>query len=567
MNAPASSIAAVAPECTAAPSLLAGATDRVKSIVQRAFGLRRPAPLDEHQRRFVTFCEGQWKPRTDGGEPLLLMHQTEWYPSILAYSYFTNALARRNGQALGSFGFERSARPLNRLFSAFGAQRILGPRELRRHEKPARRLAAEIFRGLRSRRDVANIHVEGIALGDLIYDSYLRYHVCSTADLTDRRLLSTIEDALTRFFAGRELLDRRNVSMLLIDHGVYVDGGVLARLAIERGIPVYHLPYKPAVMLQLDPALFPHHVEGPGSAPAGMRSPKLPLPFHRFREMFAALPGAEQAALRARGRERLQQRLSGQFDFRVLVGGSAYQAATAGERALTESGRPRIAVMLHDFCDAPHAYRDLLFADHYEWTCWLFERAAQSGCDWYAKPHPNSAHDKGKAQLNDRVIGELKARFPHIHFLPPSVSNRQLIEEGVHAVFTGYGTVGHEFAFVGIPVVNAGDNPHINYGFNFHPRSIAELGELVDNAGELSLSIDPEEVAEFAYMRSVHFANREYHTVDFVPARMEESPEAFRRIGSSEILSCVAEEPEQKHAAIEEYLDRVYADRRHVLPA
>jgi hypothetical protein len=281
--------------------------------------------------------------------------------------------------------------------------------------------------------------------------------------------------------------------MILVDHAVYMDAGILSRLAILHGIPVYQLPYQPVSLLRLDPVAFPHHVAGPGSPEAGQRTAKLALPYHHFRNVFAALPEAGRAERRKIGREKLENRLSGKFDFRVLFGGSAY-ARTEGPQVLAATGRPRIVVMMHDFCDAPHAYRDLIFEDHFQWVVWLFERVTHSGCVWYAKEHPNSAHDHAKAALNRRTTDELKTRFPHIRFLPPNVSNLQLIEEGVSAIFTGYGTVGHEFAYAGIPVVNAGDNPHINYGFTDHPQTVGELAALVDGAGELRFTGDRAEI-------------------------------------------------------------------------
>jgi hypothetical protein len=81
-----------------------------------------------------------------------------------------------------------------------------------------------------------------------------------------------------------------------------------------------------------------------------------------------------------------------------------------------------------------------------------------------------------------------------------------LVNSGFAAAFTAYGTVGHEFPYFGIPVVNAGDNPHIDYGFCAHPRSRQELGEIVRkiDAGDFHLPLSRPEILEFYYMHNLY---------------------------------------------------------------
>jgi hypothetical protein len=539
--------------------------NRASALFGRLTGRASGTPLDEPSREFADFCRHRWPGRASAGRPLILMHQIEWYPAILCYAFVAQALARRGGAALASYGFGRTGRPLDELFASFGAASILGPRQLERFAPRANKLAGEIFAGLRTRRDVVNITIEGFSIGDLIYDSYLRYYFCATVDLEDVRLRDVIAGALMRFFASRELLETREVAMVFVDHAVYMDGGVLARLAIARGIPVFHVPYNPATLLPIDPATFQAEPGDPRGRPAGIGSCKLVLPYHLFGKVFASLPAAGRAERLQRGRANLESRLSGKFDPGVLTGGSAYHAAS-GPRVTSNSGRPKVLVMLHDYCDAPHAFRNLLFEDHYQWSAWLFERSAQTPYEWYVKPHPNAAHDVSKGQVNNVITAEFRERFPHLHFVPPGTSNRQLISEGISAIFTGYGTVGHEFAFFGVPAVTAGDNPHVNWNFNFNPRSIEELAGYVDRAGELTADIDVTEIEEYAYMRYLHYYDRSFHTVSFVPPGMEENPETFRQVAGSGIFRTALENPDAREAQLDEYLERLFADGRHRLP-
>jgi hypothetical protein len=95
--------------------------------------------------------------------------------------------------------------------------------------------------------------------------------------------------------------------------------------------------------------------------------------------------------------------------------------------------------------------------------------------------------------------------------LPADSSHRQLIAEGIDVALTVYGTIGFEYAALGVPVINASvHNPHIAYDFNLHPRSVAEYECLLLNLEELSLSIDKRQVYEYYFMQHI------YHSVNWL---------------------------------------------------
>ena len=91
--------------------------------------------------------------------------------------------------------------------------------------------------------------------------------------------------------------------------------------------------------------------------------------------------------------------------------------------------------------------------------------------------------------------------------MPPTVSNLQIAKEGVSAMFTMYGTAGHEFAQLGVPVVNAADNPHIAYPLNYHPATIEEYADLIRRADRLTSSTNPDDVAVYVYMNYYYIYN------------------------------------------------------------
>jgi hypothetical protein len=71
-------------------------------------------------------------------------------------------------------------------------------------------------------------------------------------------------------------------------------------------------------------------------------------------------------------------------------------------------------------------------------------------------------------------------------------------------MFTVYGTAAHEFAYMGIPVVTAADNPQVAYDFNLHAKSLEEYRSYLLNADKIKINIDKSQIEEFCYMHYIH---------------------------------------------------------------
>ena len=84
--------------------------------------------------------------------------------------------------------------------------------------------------------------------------------------------------------------------------------------------------------------------------------------------------------------------------------------------------------------------------------------------------------------------------------VPADTSFHQLAKDGISHVLTCYGSVGHECPLLGMAVINAGNNPHMCYDFNYHPKSLKEYESLLLNLSVVNKKINIDEVYEFYYM-------------------------------------------------------------------
>ena len=138
----------------------------------------------------------------------------------------------------------------------------------------------------------------------------------------------------------------------------------------------------------------------------------------------------------------------------------------------------------------------MIFEDMYEWIKFLINFSKKKNYDWYIKLHP------AEYDLNLHKMKNLLKGFKEFVILPNSISHTQLIDEGINCALTVFGSIGHEYPYFGIPVINAGDNPHLGYDFNFHPKNKEDYSKLLNRINKLKIPKNStKKIHEFYYMK------------------------------------------------------------------
>jgi hypothetical protein len=163
---------------------------------------------------------------------------------------------------------------------------------------------------------------------------------------------------------------------------------------------------------------------------------------------------------------------------------------------LKKNNKIKVLIAAHDFTDAVHGMGDMIFEDMYEWIKFLINFSKKKNYDWYIKLHP------AEYDLNLHKMKNLLKGFKEFVILPNSISHTQLIDEGINCALTVFGSIGHEYPYFGIPVINAGDNPHLGYDFNFHPKNKEEYTKLLNRINKLKIPKNStKKIHEFYYMK------------------------------------------------------------------
>ena len=419
----------------------------------------------------------------------MLFDLTDANDHIYCMSYVAGYLAKKLGTSAATFWFARGffnrlglpRRRLEKTFESFGAKMGASFATEPQYRVAAEKFAVETLRTIKTKMDFVNLAIDDVRVGHFIYDTYLRGGKC-TLDFTDPALKTCLCDAYVIFQICKDYFQKNDVKALFTLHYVYMWSGIPVAFAISRKVPVFVFSTEPLFLHELTTEICTDEN------------------YLQYRQIFAAFPEADKVRFREQARNQLLERLSGKVDSGIAYmlaedrNGLTGYGPKSAEPLFKNTGRPRCVVLLSCFFDAPHGYRYMLFPDHWEWLQWLLKIAAETPFDWYVKPHPAGLPG------NDEFVDKLQQQFPHITFLPRTASNRQLAEEGIAAMFSVYGTAGHEFAYMGVPVVHAGDNSHFGYDFTFNPTTVEEYEGYVRNADRLRPDLNKAKIEEFFYM-------------------------------------------------------------------
>jgi hypothetical protein len=320
--------------------------------------------------------------------------------------------------------------------------------------------ARRIWRSLRSKESLLDLTVAEIKVGDLIYDTYLRFAPAATIDLRSRYLWIVIWQTLRELRAARAYMSDRKPRMFITTFSTYIQHGVAARVALAAGVKVFTFGNFQEFYKQLHPTDLAH-----------TRNPD------NYRSGFAKLEDSAEKMVRAQ--RALAARLSGTIDVPMAyMRRSAYQSVTALPEGISGS----LVLFLHDFFDSPHCYRWMIFPDFWDWATFTLDLARQSGIRVFAKPHPN------QIVSSKSVVRQLTSKYPEVTWLSEDTSNVQLADAGMACAVTLYGSVAHEMAYLGVPSIAAGHNPHISYTFCHTARDRGEYSRLILNYRSLPRS-------------------------------------------------------------------------------
>lgn len=450
--------------------------EKLGSIVRVLKSLMAPYQPSSEEACFIRENDKYWKP-SPGPAGIVVETALSMPASLLEKFTIAKLIEERTGLSTivlinSIFGSTSRAFSLAQSFAfvhfAFIWRRYLNPLEI----LVCLFGALKIIFDHRDGRTLSDLKLNNIQVGDLIYDTLIRYRPQSfTVDrLSIRKHLRLIFRAVFNFRYSLRLMRSGDIKAVVTSHTVYAEFGILCRVAHHFG----------AVVVLKDMDVF--RVYGTS---ADICEHFLRITSDEF------LASAQDPSKQKEADTYFERRLGGQVDQVDLKNAygnkKLYSKADLIKEYRAAPDKKFIFVLAHAFSDAPHVGGNLLFQDYYIWLKeTLVALSRNSEVNVFVKPHPSS-YMWGEKGAVETLIDELS--ISNIFVTPVDFSTLS-IRDIADCVVTARGTGGVEYAGFGIPVITCADGFYSGFGIAHEAKSLAAYYEML--AGVASLArLDP----------------------------------------------------------------------------
>lgn len=337
--------------------------------------------------------------------------------------------------------------------------------------------AFRIWYKVKSKNEILNLNYNNILIGDLIYDTYLRFRISATVNVSDPYLFYYIFSAIRVVESCERIVLINKVTKYFCSYTTYIQHGVPVRVFLKNHIPVYSSGNLQQLFKKLslnDYLQTANH-------------------FNYYNDFLKITNKGECLSY---SRRVLNSKFSGNIDSSI-----SYMKKSAFDKDESSILMPEFdgVIFLHDFFDSPHIYSNLLFNDFYDWVVHTLELVTKHHLRVAVKPHPNQIIE------SQNILNKLKKEYTNIKWLDAELSNIVIFNSGIKFGISVYGTILHELAYFGINPICAGDNPHASFDFIHKPKNIQEYDYFILNYLNLKMPSNYKALVEiFFYMHNLH---------------------------------------------------------------
>lgn len=427
---------------------------------------------DNNEKQFIKHNIEVFSSLKINSEKKILVEFTPLQHCVLSWSYIANILASQKNASIYTYGPVEKIPSLSlmKIYKSFNVQGYISEKISKEEYKEVYKDAINIYHTLNNKKQLQQLKYKKYGIGQDVYETYL-INGHPTVDLNDQKLFNFLLQAMIKVHYWDRYFGTNDVSAVIVSHDCYL-GNIIRRVANKYNVDVYQVTTSWGVKL----------FEGYNSG----------TNFKYYHKLYEQLSPQKQNSIKEWAKKQLARRFSGEVGVDMSYSHKSSFGPVSDIKVLKKTNNIKVLICTHCFFDNPYAYgTNILFTDFYEWLVFLGEMSNKTEYDWYLKCHPD--YRPGTKETLQRII----SMYPKIKMLPETVPHQQLIEEGIRYVFTVYGTVGCEYPLLGAQVINAGNNPHIAYDFNWHPKTIKEYENMILNLPNIRKKINIEDVYEF----------------------------------------------------------------------
>ena len=339
---------------------------------------------------------------------------------------------------------------------------------------------------------IQEIKIENILIGDLIYDTYLKFYKKPTINPKDEDFIFFLRKSVEYFYFWFDFYRKNSVGGVVISQAVY-NSSMPLRIGANFGVKCF--------------VSSPFHVYNITKKNTHYFNESL-----TYKKEFSKLSHSNKRAAIEITKKKLQKyfysgaALPQKLTYMPSSAYSDVNKKNKYNRVLLKNKKIKVLICPHALSDAPHSRGKHLYPDYYLWLLDILKISKKTNYQWYLKLHPN--YNQYWDNTYDIVKELLHTQYKNVIFLDNQISHNQLISEGISAVMTCTGSVSAEYAYFKKKSVNASlVNPHIKFSFSIHPKTKKELHKVILNISKIKTKIDARQVLIFYFMQQIYYSN------------------------------------------------------------
>lgn len=326
----------------------------------------------------------------------------------------------------------------------------------------------------KTKNEAINFKINNVKIGDQIYDTYLKRKRIPTIDIKDKEFISYFIDCLKIYFYWENFFKSNNVKAIIVSHSVYLYGMIM-RIALRYNVKVFKPNFHTIYQIK-------------------EKNYSIGKEFFEFKKIYKNLNTNDKKAALKKSKNQLKLMFSGKKNY-----GLGYNYKNNKIKKKNNKNKIKVLIALHNFYDSPHVFGNMLFADFYEWLRHIVKLSKYTNYEWLIKPHPENTN-KDIQYVRDIFKDNLR-----IKIISNKTNQNEIIKYGINFVLTCFGSIGYEYAYRNVTVINAcKKNPHADYNFTLNPKSIKEFDKIILNLQKFKLKPNKKEIQEFLYTRRFH---------------------------------------------------------------
>ena len=354
---------------------------------------------------------------------------------------------------------------------------------------------------INNKKKFLDLKLKNILVGDLIYDTYLRFRNYPTITFKDEFLSYLLTKSYEIINNLNKLYINYKPKIYFTGYASYIHHGLPARFFLTKNIKVFSGKNNIQLNKKITKSHFSHH------------------PDHKlFQDNYNKKKIDAKKKIIKISKKNVKSKYNQNYEnIPEYLKLNPYQSNKKLEKEYFNKLKNIQGVLfLQNFYDAPHSWGKMIFPDFYTWCVYTLNLIRKYKLPIAIKPHPNESFFVNTMKMPN-LINRFKKRYKDLIWLDHRLNNKfifRFIKFGISAS----GSILFELSLFNKIAISCGDHPGKYFNFTYEAKNHSEYKNLLLNFKKLkNKKTNLEQLHIFNYMYNLDYRS----TINFKNQELE----------------------------------------------